>query len=146
MGTIKGRPIVDINERAPSYHNEILKDKFKQYQPPEIVKHILYLISDTPISKSLWLNGGYNTVNFEVDGEDTHLMTNSGSESCMKEVIAGNLDISDWIWDLVCLCRVAFQDVEGIFPKDRPLEEQMQELLDTVHSKLKNGIERTLIA
>jgi len=133
MRTIKGRPI-SLQERAPSYSNELLRIAAGEYKVGDIVPHLKYLISEVPISQRFWMQAGYDVLEFDYKGNKVTLFTNHGSEECMREVIRGKLDISYWILDLSKLL--------GTPIKDRT---EREKFLEEVQERTKNGIEKHLI-
>jgi hypothetical protein len=133
IGIIKGRPI-DLQEEAPSWKNELLKRAAREYYVNQIVPHLQYLISEVPVSQRFWANSNYSDLEFEYKGSKVILLTNHGSEECMREVIRGKLDISDWILDLSHLLGIAMAG-----------RTQREEFLKEIRERTQNGIEKYLI-
>lgn len=133
IGIIKGRPI-DLQERAPSWSNELLRIAAREYYVCQIVPHLQYLISEVPISQRFWMNADYSHLEFEYKGNKITLSTNHGSEECMTEVIRGKLNISDWILDLRWLLGSAIED-----------KTEREKFLEEIRERTQNGIEKYLI-
>lgn len=136
---IKGRPI-NLEERAPSFHNELLRRAAKEYWVGAVVPHIQYLISEAPINQSFWSRASYSQLEFKYKGKKINLTTNHGSEECMRKVIEGNLDISDWVLDLFHLTAPVFH------PSGEDFRREEYELFkNEVQEQVKNGIEKYLV-
>jgi len=115
---INGRPLDFENDRAPSYHNDLLRACYKEYRAYQIVDAIKYLISDTPIDKKFWYRANYSDLEFEYKGEPKRMITNHGMEACMNAVFRGELDISDWILDLTCMLGLVMKKPELLAFRD----------------------------
>jgi hypothetical protein len=137
--TIKGRPI-DLNENAPSFSNQLLREAAHEYHLDQIVPHVKFLISEVPVSQEFWKNA-YDDMNFVYKGNKVHLMTNHGSVDCMNAVIKNRLDISDWILDLSKLLG-STPEFRGYTMDEKIKREGFKK---EISERTKNGIEKLLV-
>jgi hypothetical protein len=130
---LKGKP-TNLIGPAPSFRSKLLAGAAREYRTLSCISNqVYYLISDTPISEFFWKHAGYSSLEFEYEGKTRTLNTNHGSTACMRAVIDGTLDISDFVFDLVCL-------IAPILGKDRFPSFEAE-----VRAKVINGLERELI-
>jgi hypothetical protein len=137
---ITGRP-ASLKERAPSFENKILRDNYTEYRHfGEIVNHIRYLISDQPINEAFWRRATYCDLYFGYEGKELRLLANHGSQNTMREVIKGNLDISEWILDLTKMSGHDFHMPDGEYKR-----EEFMAFKQEVQKKLEPGIKKLLV-
>jgi len=130
---IMGRP-VNLEERAPGFENETLREAAGEYKTDQIVPALKYLVSDTPINEPFWEKAAYEDLSFDWEGHETLLFSNHGLATCMRQVLRGRMNISDLILDLSKLIGSAITD-----------REEMLQFKQQIQDKVRDGIRRQVI-
>lgn len=133
MRTITGRPI-QIEEMAQPLPPKVYRSMTAQYAPGDVDSTIDYLLSETPLDEALWMNAEFEAVPYEVDDEERTLYTNPHSEGCVRDVLRGSLDISEYVADLARLLPLEITD-----------QERLKERLMEISLRLEKGLEKGIV-
>jgi hypothetical protein len=111
--TIVGRPI-GIEELAEPLPRMVYNSMVSRYTPGDVEATIDYLLSDTPLDEALWFGAKYEAIPYEVAGEQRTLYTNSHSEGCVRDILRGSFDLSEYIANLSRILHLEIQDRERL--------------------------------
>lgn len=113
MRTMTGRPI-GPDELGLPLPERIYRSMMGSYAPGDVWATIEYLLSEHPIEESLWFGANYEAIPYEVDGETRTLYTNRHSEGCVRDILRGSLDISEYVADLSRLLPLEVREPEKL--------------------------------
>lgn len=111
--TIVGRPIgaEELDEALP---DNVYRSMISSYSPGDVGATIDYLLSDTPLEADLWFGARYEAVPFEVGGEKRTLYTNGHSEGCIRDILRGSFDLTEYVANLARLLPLELRDPERL--------------------------------
>lgn len=133
MRTITGRPVL-IEELAQPLPPRVHRSMTAQYAPGDVDSTIDYLLSETPMDETLWMHAEFEAIPYEVGGQERTLYTNPHSEGCVRDVLRGSLDISEYVADLARLLPLEIND-----------RERLKERLTEITLRLEKGLEKGVV-
>lgn len=131
--TITGRPI-GPDELGLPLPERIYRSMAGSYAPGDVEATIDYLLSDHPIDESLWFGAEYEAIPYEVDGKARTLYTNRHSEGCVRDILRGSLDISEYVADLSRILHLEEMD-----------QEKLKAMLAHIEDKLGAGLTKRVV-
>jgi hypothetical protein len=130
--TIVGRSI-NLEELAKPLPTIVYKSMVSGYTPGDVEETIDYLLSDTPLDETLWFGAKYEAVPYEVAGQQRTLYTNPHSEGCVRDILRGSFDLSEYVANLSRILHLEIQDRNH-------LRVRLTEIAERLEGGLKKGV------
>lgn len=123
--TITGRP-VSADELAEPLPLRVYNSMVSKYTPGDVGETIDYLLSETPLDEALWLQAAYEAVDYEIAGEQRTLYTNPHSEGCIRDILRGSLDVSEYVADLARILHLEIADRDRLLSRLEEITERLE--------------------